>query len=298
MSLLTQLTAGLTQYQDISCDKNIKDTDPVDIAVIIPVHGRTDYNRPVCDYFYRSVLFLKKQSNFEFKISITIVEHSDFPQHKDICRPFVNYIHIPLNGGRFNKCLCHNIGAIAMQKANFFLFHDIDIIVPANYFIALMDNLFRKNEERGYDALQTFTTRRLLLCNEVLTQSVLNDSHIVNDFSLSNKNVSPAKPGAAGGSIIINKSAFIKVGGWNDIFFTEYSLEDQFFFDKMELLMQVGFANKPPIELLHLDHPPSFNRTTKDSDLEVYNAWTNLSANEKQAFIEIEHNHLKKYINE
>ena len=291
MDILSTLKQELTCYENIQTEKNIVNSKAADIAIIIPVHGRVDYNQPVTDYFYRAIQNYKRQVGFHVNISITIVEHSPFAQHKSVCRPFVNYIHIP-QSGPFNKCLAFNIGAIENKNANLFLFHDIDIIVPKTYFKDLFENYARL---KG-GAMQTFTQRRLLHCNTILTESALNNTHIIQDFSTGNPGLKVAQPGAAGGSILVSKKAFIQAGGWNDIFFTEYSLEDQFFFDKVQMFKPMGFADNPAIELLHLEHPPSFNKQTKESDWIAFHAFHALSREEKLHFIEVERDHIKKYL--
>lgn len=294
-SIINQLRSRLVDYNTImsNCIFSIKDTGFMDISIIVPVHGRTEFTKPLCDYFQRAIAQEKLRLSFGKKtISLTIVEHSDTPEHDKICPPWVNYIWIPKNNLPFNKCLCMNIGAIKMQNCLSYLFHDIDTIVPQNYFVDLWKNI----NNRNLDCCQTFTKRRLLHCNESLTNFILLDTAIVESFNAENKDVEMAKIGAAGGSIWISKFGFLVVGGWNDAFFSEYSLEDQFFFDKMGLFLKLGFCDDPAIELLHLHHPPAYGRVTKPQDLEAYAAFRRLDIYLQKELVAVERDHIMKFI--
>ncbi len=285
MDILSEARARTINYDKIkeSCYFDVNDNRYTDVSVIIPVFGRTQFNRVTCDYFLKAIQYLKDEK----KVSVTIVEHSDTQEHKHLCYSWVNYIWIPRNGQRFNKCLAHNIGALFSNKSDFFLFHDIDTIVPEDFFKKLFVNI------KNYDAVQSFTKRRLLYCNEKLTQSIIEDKSNLSHVWDGSPSVKVGASGASGGSMFVSKEIFNRIGGFDDIFFTEYSVEDQFFFDKLTVSGKLGFCDNPPIDLVHLYHLPSFNRTTKVEDFDALSSFNALSPEDKLTYFEIKRSYFK-----
>jgi len=269
-------------------------------AVIIPVYNRTQFNAVVNNHFKKAIdSFSSKPIPIREKnISVTIVEHSLQPSHEEITPLWVNYIHIPMKANeRFNKCLTHNVGALLNNAHNYF-FHDVDVIIPDNFFTLLFDNintqLFKyqgfnfKNSRLKNTAIQPFTGRRLLQANEPLTNRILQNGYydFTYYFNEINQNIKAAKPGAPGGSIIVPDILFFAVGGYDAELFSEYSIEDQFFFDKLELIGNIIFCNYPSIELIHLWHPPSFGRITKKEDLHLFEIWQLMTQRKKREYIQ------------
>lgn len=299
MNLLLEAQSRQTEYTAIkqNCCFSEFYRGPVDISVIIPVHGRTEFNNIAALHFLEA--FLYRESIFS--VSITFVEHSEQPQHKELCTR-TNYIHIPQNKQPFNKCLCHNIGALCGNKAKYFLFHDIDILVPENFFqkielnINHISNLQYPASSIHHPALQTFTDSRLLYCNENLSADIMNRKLNINDLDDKSSGLSSGATGAEGGSILISRDLFFDIGGYDADFFTEYSFEDCMFYQKADLMAGVHHADNPPIELFHLFHQPSYNSTVKESDREAYYAFRELSADDKKKFMEIKSQQLKKHI--
>ena len=105
----------------------------------------------------------------------------------------------------------------------------------------------------------------------------------------------PCKPGASGGSILVSSELFFNVGGFDPELFTEYSVEDQFFFDKLCLKGCVGFCDYPAIELLHLSHENN-NRITKMQDWDAFYSFKRLSEQAKTDYIEMKSLHLKSFL--
>lgn len=303
-SLFSVLRNGLLDYYEIikNCHVDYKPiTDyKIDLAVIIPVKGRRDYLKACLNYFK---IALQKHHNVKLsekhlKINVvfTVVENNEKPEHAGFCNQNgINYVWVPQQqNNEFNKSLCHNIGAISMQSATWLLFHDADILVPETFFDDLTKNYFNQS----FDACQCFTGRRLLQANETITNSILNESqrYVISFHTKNIDGITTNQPGAAGGSILIKTEKFAKIGGFNDVLFVEYSLEDQHFFDKMQMCLDVGFCNNPAIELLHLHHPPAFNRTVRDEDKNAYVKWAELNQVQKNEFVKIEREHMQKFI--
>lgn len=259
--------------------------DPVGISVIIPVHGRTQFNHIVSDTFYRELI------NYGGNVSITIVEHSENPEHEDLCRDWVNYMWIPQNGQRFNKCLCFNMGILYSSKANYYLFHDSDILVPKKFFELLFENM------KGCDAGQAFSGQRLFHCSHDITEQILNGAYPLDKLSINSFGVSPARSGAEGGSIFVKREMIDKGCVFSDWACTEYSVEDSFYFRMLQISGMCGFCDDPPIDCFHLWHEPSFGRQTKKEDWERYYAFMAMNNEGKRHLRNMQADHFKKYFN-
>ncbi len=245
------------------------------LSVVIPVMGRTQYTPIICSHLRYAIERAK-----ELNIMVTIVEHSEQPEHATIVPSWANYIWVHKNGKPFNKCLAYNIGVLHGPKAANYLFHDIDILMGPNFFRDLEKNYTRHD---GL-AMQAYTGRRLIQATEQFTVLILNSIESYETAMAHRPNI-PNTAGAAGGSILVNHTLFFAVGGFDAELFTEYSVEDQFFFDKLNLVSQVGFADDPAIEMVHLWHPLSFNRTTKKTDWDAFHAFADLKEEEKLAYV-------------
>lgn len=293
MDLLFEAKTRNLNYNTLkgNCIFNLVDNRKVDISVIIPVLNRTHFNKITVQHFKDSISYLNTKTALRKKISITIVEHSNKPEHQDLCKDNVNYIWIPQNGGKFNKCLCHNMGALYSNRCSYFLFHDLDILVPRTFFLNLLLNL------KDHNALQAFTGRRVLYCSKALTDCILKSAaHSEKHTQGANEeDLVQGQPGAPGGSILVEYSTFLNIGGYDAEFFTEYSIEDQFFFDKIKLISKLGFCNYPPIELIHLWHEPSFNQQTKTEDFSVFYSFARLDEEKKKKFIKLRADIFKAY---
>lgn len=246
------------------------------IAVIIPVRGRFDYR------FVTYYNLLSAAEEVNNTIDIVFVEHA--PERSTVINDAINvFIQDDLP---FNKCLCFNAGVISVE-ADYYLLHDVDILVPDDFFIKLFDNL------KDYDALQTFTNRRLMQASVDYTNQILAGEETFRGFEPHMGE--PQQPGAVGGSLFIKRELFIKVGGFDPELFTEYSVEDQFFWDKINLIGKVGFCDNPEIELLHLYHE-GVKRITKDKDWDAYHSWKRLPHEAKLEYIQKKSDHLKKFL--
>ncbi len=278
-----------------TCIFQTVDTREVDISIIIPVYGRTEFNHVVSQHFKTAIEKINSTNTYaDFKVSLTFVEHSPDIAHAHLCKAseWVNHIWIPMQGP-FNKCRCFNVGALFSNKAKIYLFHDSDIIVPAHFFIDLMLNFNHGHQ----DALQAFTGRRVIYCHPDLTNRIIAGSdHIYNAYPGS-REVDVGVAGAKGGSMAVKKDMFFKVGGFDEEF-SEYSVEDAFFYDKLALMGNIGSADYPPIELVHLFHNPSYNRVTKDCDWAFMQWFNERSLDHKKSYMEGLSNNLKYHYGE
>jgi|11_taG_2_1085331.scaffolds.fasta_scaffold01317_10 hypothetical protein len=229
-----------------NCTFVLKNTNKVDVSIIVPVMNRENFHQPLVDHLNAAI---NKFSTKTF--SITFVEHTNKPKHKDNSnKNNVNYIRVnKKDHDPFNKCLCMNVGSLYSNDAEYYLFHDIDILMNENYFIDIFKNLERVNNN---SALQTFAGRRIIVMDQHETNSIVRDKKNLNTIS-----PTYSMPGAPGGSIFIKAQDFKNVGGYDAEFFHGYSPEDAFFWHKLELMVNIQGCNDPVIEAYHMWHPPT-----------------------------------------
>lgn len=249
--------------------------DKMDISVIIPVRGRLEFQKPVVDHL------LLASDNSAVKISITYVEHSrvsEYLQHTP-----VSYIWVPCNeDSKFNKCLCFNIGVLYGPKADYYLFYDADLICRYDFFDQIIANLS--------DAIQTFKGRRVLYANEALTGKIKQGAMFDEFLNDKHPDVTIGVPGAPGGSIFVSRDLFFKIGGYDAEFFHGYSIEDQFFFNKLLCFSNVESLHE--VDLIHLNHG-SEHAKTPDFHMDILKYWSTISDTEKMDFIKFKSNELK-----
>lgn len=268
-------------YKEIKKKKPFK---KFDISVIIPVRGRIDFVDASLSHLKSAI----EKTNL--KINITIVEHSINREYYEICKSYgIGYYWINSLENKFNKCLCHNIGALLNKNSKYFLFHDLDCLVYDNFFLNLMEN----KESKKSECLQTFFNRRVLYLNEQQTQNILNKEININDINL--EEVREGDYGAPGGSIFVNKELFFNVGGYDPELFYGWSPEDIFFWNKVETLEKIHSVDNPKNELLHLYHEIQSNNDSLILE-ELYEDIKKLGDGVLNQIIEYKSEILKTYI--
>jgi hypothetical protein len=214
-----------------------------DIHVIIPVRGRIRFLMPLIWSF-------RAACDGDLKISLTIVEHSFFPEYEKICQgQGVNYVFLHSKKA-FNKSLCYNIGVILGSKTKWLICHDLDCLVQSHFFRKVLDNLRNKNT----GAVQSYRNRSPLYCDRVITDLIIGQRVSVDDISIENRHTFYDKGPAPGGSITLSRELFFSVGGYDPELFIGYSPEDKFFWDKVSMFENIGICDNPSVDILHLDH--------------------------------------------
>lgn len=254
------------------------------INFVLTARGRVDFTKPM----YES--FLAAQEKFGGKVCFTLVEHSEAPMHSKFYRNKpVNYIYINAGQGeQFNKCLSYNIGALSAPECKYFLFHDLDILVKSDFFDTVMDNLKRTQGR----ALQCYTKRRVLNCDIQTTTKIIKGEiglHSLNEgdegVNLPMHNGQPSL-GSKGGSILLDSALFYEIGGYDPELFRAYSAEDNFFWEKVSALTEIGYADEPAVELFHMWHKPQFGKNPHLYEMERdYLLFKNLPKESKVEFV-------------
>ena len=246
-----------------------------DITVIIPVRGRIFFLAPLIKH-----LNLARNKSTK-KINILIVEHSYFPQFKQECSAMaIDYHWIPCQKEDvFNKCLCHNVGAMLNRNSQYYLFHDSDCLVFDDFF----------NNLRLEDLVtQTFTKRRLLYLNEATTAKVIDREIAITEIVLDGPDIVVGGIGAPGGSILIHNNLFFDVGGFDPELFNGYSVEDGFFWYKVLTLKEISSSDN---EVLHMYHKNLSGTNEKMNIMAfIFEAFAALSDEEKTKFVTFKKN--------
>ena len=213
------------------------------INLIIAVKNRTEFSEP----FYNH--FIKAKENFNKKICLTVVENDEVARHKNFFKhKDVNYVFIKnKEGDLFNKCLCYNVGA-SLVESKYIIFHDLDILIKDSFFLEL-----EKNKKKS-KAIQCYTNKRVLNLNASLTQKILDNKLDINILNEKSSGIKIPGIGSKGGSILVERNIFYKIGGFDPELFAGYSPEDQFFWEKLNVLTNIFFCDSPPIEIFHMKH--------------------------------------------
>jgi len=259
----------------------------VDVSIIIPVKGRTNFNHVLFEHLTRAANFCKNKT-----FAITFVEHSQNKEHENLCANKSNYIWINTTDTKFNKCLAFNIGFLYSNRAKFYLFHDLDIMMDERFFVELFANY-----ERVKHAVQSFKNKRVLYCNPTLTDNIIHKNVSVNQIKTNTHGITVGREGAPGGSIFVSREQFINVGGYDPEYFYGYSIEDQFFYDKLQLFGGITGAIDPEIEVFHLNHPPAYH-TNPDERMHhtIYRVFKDSSMEFKTKLINLKKQHFQNYV--
>lgn len=241
--------------------KSLNDNVNAHINVIIGVKGRHD-NLKKCLLYLREAI-----KNVDVKISITIVENDDKPNHYNTFKDQdINYIFLPLSitntNGLFSRALSFNVGYKFINKSKYYLFHDCDVLVEPNFFKILLDNYIKPD----FKWLQPYCGKRLVMLNQNITEllictDLLIDLPKITDYKLGGI-------GSPGFTILVEKNTFESVGGFDPELFYGFAPEDSYFFTKLVCLdtrvdtiynchtccKPIHYANTPAIELYHLYH--------------------------------------------
>ncbi len=102
--------------------------------------------------------------------------------------------------------------------------------------------------------------------------------------------------GAPGGSILVERSLFFDVGGYDDDLFLANSPEDAYFWEKIDTIDKMYTANNPKIDIFHMYHPPTYMGNPFINQMKkTYEDFKSLSLKEKTKIINIRSEQFKKF---
>lgn len=278
----------------IDIQNNNDKKNKFDVTVIFPIMGRSNQIKVLTKYFRRALFFHKEKS-----YNVFFVEHDVEPKNRNIIKSSgCNYIFIKREEGeRFNKCLAMNIGAL-INNSDYFLFHDVDLIVKKDFFKNIFINL---EKTKNKNILHCLTKKNLIIVNDEKSEMIRNgDIDIENvldiePFNANNIGVHGfmyGNPGAPGGSMFIKSELFFKVGGYDDSFFNGYSAEDDFFWKKINLFYPINSCDNPENWVFHLSHEV-LSHTLIDNHNLLNDTFQNLDDKSKKEYIELKSKNLQ-----
>lgn len=222
---------------------------------------------------------------------LCIVEHSPYPELESIATSFnAEYLWIFLDPrdpslpvGQFNKALCYDKAFLFTSPAEWYLFHDNDVLVPNDFWRRLDENVKRANTQ----FLQPYTHRSLLNTKPEVADQLRNNLELA-DEKLSEEMIYPIREGAPGGSLYLHRSRYLDVGGHDPNYCWGYGPEDRLFFNKLQLFEPIAYADDPPIEMIHLWHPTASanNPFLWEMDWFVKTYFQQLSETQKREFMQ------------
>lgn len=261
-SLETLLYTLYERYKDTSCTKTecsmkrflyTKRNPPR--KIIIPCFKRQENLLCVLQRFQS--IQLPKEG---YRPQILLVEHSPYPELQSIAEQYnCEYIWLFLDPriprmplGQFNKALAYDKAFLYGSPADWYLFHDNDILVPKTFWDLLDTNKERANTQ----FLQPYTGRCLLNLKPAVAEA-FRDNITLADEPIEPAMIYERNPGAPGGSLYLSRQRYLEAGGHDPQLCWGYGPEDALFYHKLEVLEPIAFADSPPIEMIHLWHPPA-----------------------------------------
>ncbi len=236
--------------------------------IIIPCFKRQENLHAVLKRF--QTIELPKEG---FRPSILLVEHSPYPEIQKIAEEYeceylwilMDPTHPELPLGQFNKALCYDKAFIYGFPAQWYLFHDNDVLVPKDFWDRLDQNCVRT----GKQFIQPYTHRCLVNLKpnvaEVFREHLsLVDEPITEDMHFERH------PGAPGGSLYLTRERYLEAGGHDPQYCWGYGPEDAMFYHKLSLLDDIAFADEPPIEMIHLWHPPAAANNLFRHEMDIF----------------------------
>jgi len=293
-NILESLEKNKFDYDEILSKSyvNISPREEIlDMNVIIGVRGRAEFILPLLDSIHAAENYYnEKNKGKEKTFTVTIVEHSVAPEHKNMLDGIEDYLWTPGNiVDQYSRSFAYNFGVKYSTKAKHYILHDVDILVKENFFEEVYENL------KDNKCMQTYGGRRVLYMSQELTPQVLNKSVNINTLNQNSQGVSlpmfngqPAL-GSKGGSILVEREFYYELGGFDPELFWGYAAEDQIFWDKaITLLGEVSYADNPPIDIFHMWHPPTHATNPLLYEMEEYMLqFRNMKKKERMNFLNL-----------
>lgn len=256
MKILDRIERNRINYESLITYKDVDQTPRI-LNMVIGGRGRIRFVEPL----FKSV----NRARLNMDIGVTIVEHSHKSEYRDLCLQYkMNYIWIECSReDQYNRSLTNNVGVLFGPQAEWVVTHDLDCLVQSDFF----DKLKSNSENQKTDVFQSFTKRRVIYCNEELTSKLISGDVDVDSLSEGSFGTFTCKGKAPGGSMFMSRRMFFMVGGYDPELFTGYAPEDQMLWDKLSLFKQVCSCDHPPIEVFHLNHPPTMHTNPRHREM-------------------------------
>ena len=239
------------------------------INIVIPYKNR--------EKLIKSTIYSLLENDFQDFI-ITIVEYSEknsYEMFNDLEK--TNFIWIPSKKNEFNKSLCMNIGSMYVDS-DFILFHDSDLVVESDFLSSVLSYI----NEKSLLSIQTFSEGNILNLSEFQTLKFLSNKNYLNEIKNTLDCLYTKMP--PGGSIMIKKFLFEKIGGFDDNVFEDWGHEDAIFKLKIESETNCTLENtkNPIVKVFHLYHE---KLPEKEDNFDLFSKIFNFNKDDLKNFI-------------
>ncbi len=290
-------------YKDTACEKTsfsmkryIYEKKLPPRKIIIPCFQRKENLECVLQRF--ATIDLPDEG---YRPQILLVEHSPYPELQPVAEQanceyiwiFMDLRSPKLPLGQFNKALAYDKAFLFGSPADWYLFHDNDVLVPKDFWHKLDSNVKRAKTQ----FLQPYTGRCLFNLKPAVAEAFRAN------LTLADEPLDPAMygeriPGAPGGSLYLSRERYLEAGGHDPQFCWGYGPEDALFYHKLELLEPIAFADDPPIEMIHLWHPTaaSHNPFRQEMDFFVKGVFKGKNRDEKMGYMNYKREVLKNLL--
>ena len=273
--------------------------DP-DINIVIGFKGRNSHLITTLKYLNHAIL------QTDLKINVFLVEHDTNPYFMDLAKiNNLNYGFLDIEKTskqqQYSRALVFNSAIKQCPKPKWWLFHDVDLIVPHDFFIKL-----KKHMDLCKTWIQPFAQKRVIFLNAKETEKIqLNHDYIYNVYENFPKSYGNTIVGAPGGSTLIPHNLILDVGGYDDELFYGYAPEDAFLWVKLECIFRrvdaINYCHMgsalyaEDVPQFHQDHPRMHNSNPFFEKMEkIMRIFYSLPYEEKLKIIEFKKNIFKE----
>jgi len=195
----------LSKYNSIKEGAILKlpNTGDYDINFVVTVRERKNFIDPFFEVFELAA------NKSDLSICLTIVEHSNRPDHSKWCKKNkVNYIYIECEPeDEFDKTMGYEIGALFSVNARYHIFHEVDIHMKSCFFEKISNCI--SNE---INLTNCFPSYGIADCGFEITKGLIRGSVKVEDLDKKTFGVS-YNTSIKEGSLFV-KDSFLKDNGY------------------------------------------------------------------------------------
>ena len=179
-----------------------------------------------------------------------VVEQSTFPEIRELLPGWVRYIHTPLPVADMPYCRSWTLNAGArLARGKLLVLHDNDMLIPQVYAAELWARYLE-----GYKAINL--KRFIFYLGEQHSLRVISSKTVCTDEPVG----AVVQNLEAGGSVAIEREAFLAIGGFDESF-VGWGGEDNEFWERAQTLNVWPYSYLP---IVHLWHPPQPEKTKHD----------------------------------
>ena len=283
-----------------------------DVNVVLGCAGRRELAETTALYLARAAPRSAR------RVKIVVSEMGDRPLLRDFARDRdMDYVFVPFSAagtdGQHSEALAHNLAYFCAPAAPWYVFHCADVVVAGDW-LARLDAYL--NDETTF--LQPFSEARLKYLTEAFSKQVVDArggidltplaAALARGGSQRDPRLLPdVDPGAPGGSIVVRREDFERVGGFEPEIFWGWSPEDVLLWRKLEFLHRdapddprrcppgsvpggchEGHATYPrdPTYVFHLHHPRSEPPPRWQVMMQLASSFSSLNAEARQRYLE------------